>query len=145
MFIRAILNACRRVSNSRSPHEVICSVVEEVGELSKEVNAAFGGNCYKSAGVDGVMGEIVDSVSALVDLAYVVEPDLTEARLFDLLLPKMAKWAQSSGFADKPSVFEEAFDYDTLSKAECLVNFGNFKLFNYCGRFYLCSCLEVLV
>lgn len=143
MFITTILDTCRRVKNSRSPHEVLGSVVEEVGELAKEINVAYGTSSYKSVGQDGVLGEIVDSISSLVDLAYLTKPDLTEAELFNLLLPKMAKWAQNSGYANKPSNFNTAkmpILYDTLAKAECIIDFGDFKLIEAVPSqiYYLC-------
>lgn len=90
--VQVVQAASREISNSRDLCSVMLKVVEEVGELGTEVNIATG-KSYKQPGPDGVVGECVDAIAALVDLIYIYDPSITEQQLIQLTHAKMHKWA----------------------------------------------------
>lgn len=93
MLFNAVFRACRSADlfRSRKPMDVFCSVVEEVGELATEL-AVAGGGSYKEEGPDGVLGEIIDVISSVTDLAFVTDHQLTEFVLLERMCPKLDKW-----------------------------------------------------
>lgn len=93
MLFNAVFRACRSADlfRSRKPMDVFCSVVEEVGELATEL-AVAGGGSYKEEGPDGVLGEIIDVISSVTDLAFVTDHQLTERVLLERMCPKLDKW-----------------------------------------------------
>jgi len=98
-FINRILKASDRVEDGRTPYYVLSKCMEEMGELSTEV-AVAAGHGYKEAGKDGVVGEIVDTIASLTDLAYLhlreEDPEITLEEInkimYNKLIPKLHKW-----------------------------------------------------
>lgn len=100
-MFKTVIDASKKVDElekeRRTPYDVLASLQEEVGELAKEVRIRFGSS-YKEPDRDGIVGEVCDCISCLIDLIYVVEPDITEERMKDILKFKMTKWvAKESG------------------------------------------------
>ena len=91
MIFNTVIETSKRIKNGRTPFEVFCSVEEEVGELAKEMRIKYG-RSYKTADEDGVFGECVDIISALIDLMYLDNPDLTEEEILPYLKKKLNKW-----------------------------------------------------
>lgn len=97
--IKRILESSDRVKDGRVPYYVLSKCMEELGELSTEVTVTQG-HGYKPEGKDGVIGEIVDTMACLVDLAYLYEresnPEITldeiNKLLYTRLVPKLDKW-----------------------------------------------------
>lgn len=90
-MIRTILNTCKKIKNSRHPYSVLCSVTEEVGELAKEIIISQG-DSYKTADVDGPIGESIDIILAATDMIYLHQPDITDEELLELTKKKLHKW-----------------------------------------------------
>lgn len=99
--ISRILVSSDRVKNNRTPYYVLSKCMEELGELSVEVTVEEGDG-YKKGGKDGVLGEIVDTIAALTDLAYLYckkeNPEITieeiNKTLYKKVGPKLDKWEQ---------------------------------------------------
>lgn len=98
-MIKRILKSSNKVDNGRTPYYLLAKCMEEMGELATEV-AVEEGDGYKKAGKDGVIGEIVDTITSLTDLAYLhlrkENPDITIDEIHDVLhdtvIPKLHKW-----------------------------------------------------
>lgn len=84
-------SASERIDNCRTPFSVLSAVVGEVGELAEEV-AISEGYSYKKEGADGVIGEAMDVIAAVLDLVLIIRPDITEEELCQVLAPKLEKW-----------------------------------------------------
>lgn len=80
-----------RIKNGRTVKDVMCSVAEEVGELATEVRIKYG-QSYKVAGPDGIQGEAIDAIAAILDLIKVDNPDLTIEEVMRTLDYKLNKW-----------------------------------------------------
>jgi hypothetical protein len=75
----------------RSLYQVLTHATSELGETAEEVNIHMG-NSYKTKGSDGVIGEAIDTISVLIDLIYLVNPNITEAELAAIASTKCQKW-----------------------------------------------------
>jgi NTP pyrophosphatase (non-canonical NTP hydrolase) len=101
-IIKRILKSSNRVDDGRIPYYVLSKCMEEMGELATEV-AVSQGHGYKTAGKDGVIGEIADTIASLVDLAYLElrkeNPEITIDEINEILhktvVPKLFKWESS--------------------------------------------------
>lgn len=93
-LIEEIQNTSSIVETPRTPLSVLSKVMEEVGELAQEV-AINSGVSYKQPGKDGVLGEAVDAIIAIIDLVYVVNNTITEDDLIEVAQLKLAKWKKS--------------------------------------------------
>lgn len=83
-----------RYHPERDPNSVLNHVMSEIGEVAIEVNIA-NGQSYKTPGPDGVIGEAIDAISALIDLIYRVKPDITEDEMADIARIKCTKWIEN--------------------------------------------------
>lgn len=93
-LVSTILSSCRTgdmYDPNRTRYSVLAHVQSEVGELAEEVAIAEG-HSYKKAGPDGVVGEGVDAILAILDLIYKHKPDITEAELIAIAVAKGGKW-----------------------------------------------------
>lgn len=77
-LVDAVLEVSEEVSNGRTQETVLMHLLTEFGELAQEVIIAQG-RSYKGPGRDGVVGEAVDLVLCVVDLAYVAAGDDAES------------------------------------------------------------------
>ena len=82
----------------RSGASIMLSLVEEVGELSKEVSIVEGMS-YKKPDVDGVLGEAVDVLITVLDLIHTLVPDATEEEINSYAGKKIAKWVRKTNEA----------------------------------------------
>ena len=93
MIVNEILKISKSVNNGRSPLDVICSINEESGELSKEVRIKYGTiPSYKTPDEDGVFGESCDILLAVVDMIYLDNPNVTEDEILNKVKEKLSKW-----------------------------------------------------
>lgn len=83
-------NASDLVRNNRKSTDVFLQVVEEVGELSKELRTKYDTTSYKTEGEDGILGESCDILIALLDL--IVLEGYTEEDVKDIIDKKLNKW-----------------------------------------------------
>jgi hypothetical protein len=93
-FIDLVLWACRSADafhDDRTLYSVLGHAMSEMGEVGLEVTVAMG-DSYKPVGSDGVVGEAVDTIAALIDLIYRARPDITETELSVLAAQKCGKW-----------------------------------------------------
>lgn len=90
-MISHTLSMSKIIKNDRTVQDVLCSVIEEVGELGTEVRVKYG-TSYKEPGPDGVMGEAIDGILALIDLIYVDNPEVTETEIMNHVFKKLTKW-----------------------------------------------------
>jgi hypothetical protein len=91
----AVKAASRKVDHvhPRTRGDVIISALTELGECAEEVRIA-NGTSYKPQGVDGVVGEAIDTIACMIDLIHVENPELTERELVEYALTKMKKWVK---------------------------------------------------
>lgn len=90
-MIEDILETCQELGNKRSVVRSILKTVEEVGELSTEVNICIG-NLNKKPSDDGVIGEGVDTIIATIDTMFLLFPDITANEIHGVILTKLNKW-----------------------------------------------------
>ena len=93
-MIDETLAVSKRIVNSRTVQDILCTVQEEVGELATEVRIKYG-QSYKEPGKDGIQGEAVDAIAALLDLIYIDNPAVTKEEIILNLNVKLAKWELS--------------------------------------------------
>lgn len=86
-----VLEFSELVENERTPLKVLPKLVEEVGELSTEI-AIDGGISYKNPSSDGIVGEGVDIIIAVLDIIKLHNPNITEADLLKIAVSKCNKW-----------------------------------------------------
>jgi hypothetical protein len=80
-----------QIKNNRDAFYVLSKCVEELGELSEEVQIAAGFS-YKQPGKDGVVGEAIDLITCALDMIRITHPELTEDDIVALAIPKLEKW-----------------------------------------------------
>ena len=93
MPINTVLNVSKRINNGRTVNDVMNSIMEEVGELAREVRCEYGPS-YKKAGRDGILGESVDVLASVIDLMYIHDPDISHRDIINVLNRKMSKWEE---------------------------------------------------
>lgn len=96
-LVNVILEAARQgdiYDPNRTRYSILAHAQSEMGEVAQEVTIVEG-HSYKKASVDGVVGEAVDTILALVDLIYRHQPDITEAELVSIAQLKGRKWITS--------------------------------------------------
>ena len=89
-----VVEVAKRVNDGRTVQDVLGFVVAEVGELAEEVGIKYGIS-PKEPGKDGVFGEAVDILAAVMDLIYVDNPNVTEEEVLEYLRVKLNKWENS--------------------------------------------------
>lgn len=91
MIYDIIKKTSNEVKNNRKPQDVFLQVVEEVGELSKEMRIKHDKGYYKKdAGPDGIIGEGCDILISLIDLLILEGYD--EQCIIDNINKKCNKW-----------------------------------------------------
>lgn len=93
-FVSEVLTKCYEADlyhKDRTLHSIIGQAMAELGETAEEVNIALGVS-YKKPGVDGVVGEAVDTICAMIDLIYRHNPNITEDELAAIARAKCQKW-----------------------------------------------------
>lgn len=93
-LVEVVFETCKRIKNGRTRGAVLKSCMSELGELADEV-AIADGESYKKAGPDGIVGEAGDLVISGLDQIIIEKPDITEAELIAILIPKLAKWEKN--------------------------------------------------
>lgn len=86
-----------QIKNNRNTFYVLSKCVEELGELSVELQIAAGVS-YKEAGKDGVVGEAIDLITCVLDIIRITHPNLTEEDLVSIAIPKLEKWKTKATF-----------------------------------------------
>lgn len=85
-----------KIVPKRSKHEVLGKLMEEVGELAKEVNIDQG-FVKAEPGKDGILGEAVDTIIVALDLIYVNNPNISEEDIEKVIAAKCKKWKATKG------------------------------------------------
>ena len=80
-----------QIINRRDTFYVLSKCIEELGELSEEVQIAAG-VCYKEPGKDGIVGEAIDLITCALDMIRITHPHLTEDDIVAIAIPKLEKW-----------------------------------------------------
>lgn len=70
--------------NTRTMNTILNHAMSEMGETAIEINISHSDS---QPGPDGVIGEALDTIAALLDLIYVVNPNVTEKQLVQILDP----------------------------------------------------------
>lgn len=101
-MIKTVFDVSDAIKNNRKLHQIFTYLIEEVGELSTELNI-HDGYSTKTPGKDGVVGEAVDAIICLLDIIRVYDPTITEEKLVEICSAKVRKWElKSSGFNPTP-------------------------------------------
>ena len=93
MIVDTVFRASSKVKDGRALEDVIITVMEEVGELATEINIHTG-HKDREPGKDGIVGECVDVIAAVLDIIYLEEPQMTDEVLQILLGRKCCKWVE---------------------------------------------------
>lgn len=96
------------IKNERSSVGVSLAIMEEVGELARELRVKYDDSCYKEKGKDGILGESCDILISLIDL--LILEGYTEEQVINSIKNKCEKW-KSKTLIHKMK--EEIFIYDT--------------------------------
>ena len=96
-LVSETFNYSDQIKNNRNTFYVLSKCVEELGELSVELQIAAGVS-YKEAGKDGVVGEAIDLITCVLDLIRITHPNLTEEDLVSIAIPKLEKWKAKATF-----------------------------------------------
>lgn len=94
-MIKEVFRASAAVLNCRTSYNVLGALMEEVGELSQEVNIINNAS-YKEKGPDGVIGESIDVIICALDMIYVNNPKVTEEEIMTIVKNKLTKWKEKS-------------------------------------------------
>lgn len=94
-MIEEILKVSQIVKDNRQPLQVLAKVMEEIGELSQEVNIHEGFVRKEKGGADGVTGEAIDAIISLIDLIYLYEPHISKEEILQITNNKLAKWQKN--------------------------------------------------
>ncbi|MGL4210199.1 MAG: hypothetical protein ACRCRT_01490 [Cetobacterium somerae] len=89
-IIDMVFETSNKIKNHRHPTGVFNSIVEEVGELSKEMRVLYDPTCYKKGDEDGVIGESCDILIGVLDLLYLHGYDKKTIEV--VLATKLRKW-----------------------------------------------------
>lgn len=84
-----------QINNNRNTFYVLSKCIEELGELSEEVQIAAGVS-YKQPGKDGIVGEAIDLITCALDIIRITHPELTEEDIVAIAIPKLEKWKQKA-------------------------------------------------
>ena len=87
------------ISNNRSLSDILIHTMEELGELATEVKIETG-RSYKTASVDGIIGESIDVIICALDMIFQHSPEITEQEICDIVNMKCAKWKNKSEVGD---------------------------------------------
>lgn len=83
-----------KIKPFRTDYKVLAYLMEEVGELSTEVNIK-NGHSKKEPNKNGITEESVDVILCAIDLIYVNNPGITEVELMEVFQKKILKWRNS--------------------------------------------------
>lgn len=75
----------------RNKYEVLAAFMEELGELSTEINIQAGFSS-KTPGEDGIVGEAIDVILCAVDIIYLENPNITAEEFMNNVRKKLDKW-----------------------------------------------------
>lgn len=114
-LVSVVLNACVKADQfnpNRTVQDVLAAVMAEVGETAEEVNI-HAGRSYKKPGPDGVYGEAVDAICALIDLIYQIKSNVTEVEITSVARRKTDKWLEklAEHQAQNPKPPQSSFDH----------------------------------
>lgn len=87
---KIIEETSKSIKNEREPQNVFLQVLEEVGELSKELRVKYDTTSYKQEGKDGILGESCDILISLIDL--LILEGYTEEDINKTVVKKCNKW-----------------------------------------------------
>lgn len=87
---KIIEETSKSIKNEREPQNVFLQVIEEVGELSKELRVKYDSTSYKQEGEDGILGESCDILISLIDL--LILEGYTEEDINRTVVKKCDKW-----------------------------------------------------
>jgi NTP pyrophosphatase (non-canonical NTP hydrolase) len=93
-MIEQVFATSSAIKDDRTIYQILAYLMEEVGELSTEINIQQGYS-YKSVGKDGIVGEAVDCMVCLLDIIHQVNPTITPDMLSSMASIKLAKWRAS--------------------------------------------------
>jgi hypothetical protein len=72
---------------NRTVQSIFNHAQSEMGEIALEINIADG-QSYKAPGSDGIVGESLDAIAAILDLIYKVNPDFPKEEYLQATNPK---------------------------------------------------------
>lgn len=87
-----LILATSKLVKDRTHTDVMYKVMEEIGELSTELNIKSGFVDPSKGGSDGVTGEAIDAIIALMDIVYLEKPNITIDEILDIISLKVQKW-----------------------------------------------------
>ena len=84
----------KEIRTGRKPKDVFLQVVEEVGELGKEIRVKYDPNYYKKGDEDGILGESCDILIALIDILTI--EGFSREEIEETVLKKCIKWKKNN-------------------------------------------------
>lgn len=91
---------------NRTVQSIYNHALSEMGEIALEINIADG-QSYKAAGTDGIVGETLDAIAAMIDVIYKVNPDFTQEdylKTTNRLKKKMSKSMVGTNFMQPTTI-----------------------------------------
>ena len=84
----------QKIKTIRKPKDVFLQVVEEVGELGKEIRVKYDPNYYKKGDEDGILGESCDIIIALIDILAL--EGFSKEEVEKTIIQKCIKWKKNN-------------------------------------------------
>lgn len=89
--VLALSREADQYHNNRTIDDILAHGVGEMRETMDEVDIVMG-RAPGPAGVDGVVGESIDTILCMLDLIYKTDPSITEEEIVAIAEMKGAKW-----------------------------------------------------
>lgn len=83
-----------KVKNNRTLSTVLLHLVQELGELTTEIQIE-GGHIQKTPSDDGIVGEAIDVIICALDIIRIHDPEITEEEIISYCQKKLNKWLKN--------------------------------------------------
>lgn len=95
-MLKKLLDTCKDIQDNRDIVQPTLKLVEEVGELSTEVNIGLGNLPKSKGGDDGVLGEACDVIITALDIIYQDNKNVSVEDIENAIERKITKWRRIS-------------------------------------------------
>lgn len=93
-MIKNVFEVSDKVKNNRTPSTVLLHLVQEIGELSTEIQIEEG-HIQKTPSDDGIVGEAIDVIICALDIIRIHNPEITEEEIISYCQKKLNKWLKN--------------------------------------------------
>lgn len=113
-----------KIAPKRTKIEVLSKMMEEVGELAKEIGIDSGYQ-NRPKGSDGIKGEIADVINTALDILWLEDPNITEEEFNSIFKVKLIKWKSKCPQIEPILVLKEKDKYKDGGSLSLIDTAGN--------------------